>query len=142
MVAIESAANSAQAARFIDKLPDGYETIVGERGVGLSGGQRQRVTISRALLMNAPILIMDDSTSSVDTETERLIRDAMRESFAGRTTIVVSQRVGSVMDADEILVMDAGRIVERGVHADLVAAGDLYAEIHRLQSPTATRTGS
>ena len=142
MVAIESAASSAQAARFIDKLPDGYETIVGERGVGLSGGQRQRVTISRALLMNAPILIMDDSTSSVDTETERLIRDAMRESFAGRTTIVVSQRVGSVMDADEILVMDAGRIVERGVHADLVAAGDLYAEIHRLQSPTATRTGS
>ena len=140
--AIEAAATRAQAGRFIDNLPDRYETIVGERGVGLSGGQRQRVTISRALLMNAPILILDDSTSSVDTETERLIRDAMRESFAGRTTIVVGQRVGSVMDANEILVMDEGRIVERGVHADLVAAGGLYAEIHRLQSPAATRSGS
>jgi subfamily B ATP-binding cassette protein MsbA len=92
--------------------------------------------------MNAPILILDDSTSSVDTETERLIRDAMQESFAGRTTIVVGQRVGSMMDADEILVMDEGRIVERGVHADLVAAGGLYAEIHRLQSPAATRSAS
>ncbi len=140
--AIAAAATRAQAGRFIDNLPDRYETIVGERGVGLSGGQRQRVTISRALLMNAPILILDDSTSSVDTETERLIRDAMRESFAGRTTIVVGQRVGSVMDANEILVMDEGRIVERGVHADLVAAGGLYAEIHRLQSPAATRSGS
>ncbi len=134
---IEAAAAQAQAGRFIDALPEGYDTIVGERGVGLSGGQRQRVTISRALLMDAPILIMDDSTSSVDTETERLIRDAMRESFVGRTTIVVGQRVGSVMDADEILVMDEGRVVERGVHADLVAAGGLYAEILRLQSPAA-----
>ncbi len=139
---IEAAATRAQAGRFIDGLPDRYETIVGERGVGLSGGQRQRVTISRALLMNAPILILDDSTSSVDTETERLIRDAMRKSLAGRTTIVVGQRVGSVMDADEILVMDEGRIVERGVHADLVAAGGLYAEIYRLQSPAATRSAS
>ena len=139
---IEAAAERAQAGRFINDLPDGYETIVGERGVGLSGGQRQRVTISRALLMDAPILILDDSTSSVDTETERLIRDAMRGSFEGRTTIIVGQRVGSVMDADEILVMNEGRIVERGVHADLVAAGGLYAEIHRLQSPAATRTGS
>ena len=106
--------------------------------MGLSGGQRQRVTISRALLMDAPILILDDSTSSVDTETERLIRDAMRETFVGRTTIIVGQRVGSVMDADEILVMDEGRIVERGVHRDLVAAEGLYAEILRLQSPAAT----
>mgnify|MGYP002822682505 FL=1 len=87
--------------------------------------------------MDAPILIMDDSTSSVDTGTERLIRDAMKESFEGRTTIVVGQRVGSVMDADEILVMDEGRVVERGVHEDLVAAGRLYAEILRLQSPAA-----
>ena len=132
---IEAAAAQAQAGRFIDALPEGYDTIVGERGVGLSGGQRQRVTISRALLMDAPILIMDDSTSNVDTGTERLIRDAMKESFEGRTTIVVGQRVGSVMDADEILVMDEGRVVERGVHEDLVAAGRLYAEILRLQSP-------
>jgi len=136
--AIEAAAANAQAGRFIDNLPERYDTIVGERGVGLSGGQRQRVTISRALLMDAPILILDDSTSSVDTETERLIRDAMRETFVGRTTIIVGQRVGSVMDADEILVMDEGRIVERGVHRDLVAAEGLYAEILRLQSPAAT----
>ena len=139
---IEAAATQAQAGRFIDNLPERYETIVGERGVGLSGGQRQRVTISRALLMNAPILILDDSTSSVDTETERLIRDAMRDSFVGRTTIIVGQRVGSVMNADEILVMDEGRIVERGAHADLIEAGGLYSEIHRLQSPAATTTGS
>ena len=137
MAAIEAAAANAQAGRFIDNLPERYDTIVGERGVGLSGGQRQRVTISRALLMDAPILILDDSTSSVDTETEQLIREAMRESFVGRTTIIVGQRVGSVMDADEILVMDEGRIVERGVHAELVAAGGLYAEILRLQSPAA-----
>ncbi len=136
--AIEAAAANAQAGRFIDNLPERYDTIVGERGVGLSGGQRQRVTISRALLMDAPILILDDSTSSVDTETERLIRDAMRETFVGRTTIIVGQRVGSVMDADEILVMDEGRIVERGAHRDLVAAEGLYAEILRLQSPAAT----
>ena len=136
--AIEAAAANAQAGRFIDNLPERYDTIVGERGVGLSGGQRQRVTISRALLMDAPILILDDSTSGVDTETERLIRDAMRETFVGRTTIIVGQRVGSVMDADEILVMDEGRIVERGAHRDLVAAEGLYAEILRLQSPAAT----
>ena len=136
---IKAAAAQAQAARFIDKLPEGYKTIVGERGVGLSGGQRQRITISRALLMNAPIMILDDSTSSVDTETERLIRDSMRASLAKRTTIIVGQRVGSVMGADEILVMDEGRIVERGTHSELLAIAGLYREIYRLQSPDATR---
>lgn len=137
--AIKVAATQAQASRFIDTLPEGYQTIVGERGVGLSGGQRQRVTISRALLMNAPVMILDDSTSSVDTETERLIRDSMRDSLAKRTTIIVGQRVGSVMGADEILVMDKGKIVERGTHSELLAIEGLYREIYRLQSPDATR---
>lgn len=137
--AIKTAATQAQAARFINHLPEGYETIVGERGVGLSGGQRQRVTISRALLMNAPVMILDDSTSSVDTETERLIRDSMRDSLSKRTTIIVGQRVGSVMGADEILVMDKGRIEERGTHSELLAIEGLYQEIYRLQSPDAMR---
>ncbi len=132
---IIAAAERAQAGRFIDALPEQYDTIVGERGVGLSGGQRQRVTISRALLMNAAVLIMDDSTASVDTATERLIRDALREAFSGRTTILIGQRVSTVMNCDEIVVMDAGKIVERGTHDALLAAGGLYYRINRLQSP-------
>ncbi len=136
--AIAEAAEQAQAGRFINELPERYETVVGERGVGLSGGQRQRVTISRALIMNASVLIMDDSTASVDTATERLIRDALREAFAGRTTIIIGQRVSSVMDADEIVVMDGGEIVERGTHDSLLDSDGLYARIHKLQSPTET----
>ena len=132
---IITAAERAQAGRFIDALPDRYDTVVGERGVGLSGGQRQRVTISRALLMNAAVLIMDDSTASVDTATERLIREALREAFSGRTTILIGQRVSTVMNCDEIVVMDAGKIVERGTHDELLAAGGLYYRINRLQSP-------
>ncbi len=136
--AIVEAAEQAQARRFIDALPERYETVVGERGVGLSGGQRQRVTISRALLMNAAVLIMDDSTASVDTATERLIRDALRQAFAGRTTILIGQRVSTVMDCEEIIVLDSGRIVERGTHDELVATGGLYSRINRLQSPGET----
>lgn len=132
---IIAAAERAQAGRFIEALPERYDTIVGERGVGLSGGQRQRVTISRALLMNAAVLIMDDSTASVDTATERLIRDALREAFSERTTILIGQRVSTVMSCDEIVVMDAGKIVERGTHYDLLTAGGLYYRINRLQSP-------
>ena len=136
--AIAEAAEQAQAGRFINELPERYETVVGERGVGLSGGQRQRVTISRALIMNAKVLIMDDSTASVDTATEKLIRDALREAFEGRTTIIIGQRVSSVMDADEIVVMDGGAIVERGDHDSLLNRNGLYARIHELQSPTET----
>ena len=133
--AIVAAAERAQAGRFIDALPDRYDTVVGERGVGLSGGQRQRVTISRALLMNAGVLIMDDSTASLDTATERLIREALQEAFSGRTTILIGQRVSTVMNCDEIVVMDAGKIVERGTHEALLAAEGLYYRINLLQSP-------
>ncbi|MCY4108827.1 MAG: ABC transporter ATP-binding protein, partial [Chloroflexi bacterium] len=133
--AIVAAAERAQAGRFIDALPDRYDTVVGERGVGLSGGQRQRVTISRALLMNAGVLIMDDSTASLDTATERLIREALQEAFSGRTTILIGQRVSTVMNCDEIVVMDAGKIVERGTHEALLATEGLYYRINLLQSP-------
>ncbi len=136
--AIVKAAEQAQARRFIDALPEKYETVVGERGVGLSGGQRQRVTISRALLMNTAVLIMDDSTASVDTATERLIREALQEAFADRTTILIGQRVSTVMGCDEIVVLDSGRIVERGSHDELLAAGGLYFRINALQSPAET----
>ena len=134
---VASAADNAQAARFIDTLPDRYETVVGERGVGLSGGQRQRVTIARALVMDAPILSMDDSTSSVDTETERLIQLSIDRELAGRTAVIVSQRVSSVRNADQILVLEDGQISTRGTHQELLDRGGLYAEIHHLQSPAA-----
>ena len=131
---VRSAASQAQASRFIDILPETYETVVGERGVGLSGGQRQRVTIARALVMDAPILAMDDSTSSVDTETERLIQMSIDRQLAGRTSLIVSQRVSSVRAADEILVLEDGQITERGTHAELLELDRLYAEIFRLQA--------
>lgn len=132
---IISAAVQAQADRFISKLDGDYSTVVGERGVGLSGGQRQRATIARALIMNAPILIMDDCTASVDTETEQLIRNGLKQELNAKTLVVVGQRVSSVRDSDEILVLDKGQIVERGTHNELIALGGLYAEINRLQSP-------
>ena len=134
---VAGAADNAQAARFIDTLPDRYETVVGERGVGLSGGQRQRVTIARALVMDAPILAMDDSTSSVDTETERLIQLSIDRELAGRTAVIVSQRVSSVRNADQILVLEDGQISARGTHQELLDRSGLYAEIHHLQSPAA-----
>jgi ATP-binding cassette subfamily B protein len=130
---IEAAARAAQAHEFITQLPDGYQTVVGERGVTLSGGQRQRVAIARALLMDPRILILDDSTSSVDTETERLIQQALEKLMEGRTTFVIAQRLSTVRRADLILVMQDGRIVERGTHQELLAQGGLYREIYELQ---------
>jgi ATP-binding cassette subfamily B protein len=106
---------------------------VGERGVTLSGGQRQRIAIARALLMNPRILILDDSTSSVDTETERLIQQALNNLMVGRTTFIIAQRLSSVRKADRILVMDQGRIIEQGRHEELLQAGGLYREIYELQ---------
>ena len=128
-----AAAKAAQAHEFIEGFTNGYDTIVGERGVTLSGGQRQRVAIARALLMNPRILILDDSTSSVDTQTEKLIQSALDALMEGRTTFVIAHRLSTVRRADIILVMDAGRIVERGTHEDLLARGGLYKEIHDLQ---------
>ncbi len=128
-----AAARAAQAHEFIEGFPNGYETIVGERGVTLSGGQRQRVAIARALLMNPRILILDDSLSSVDTQTEKLIQAALDSLMEGRTTFVIAHRLSTVRRADMILVMDKGRIVERGTHHELLSQGGLYKEIHDLQ---------
>ncbi len=128
-----AAAKASQAHEFILELPNGYETIVGERGITLSGGQRQRVAIARALLMDPRILILDDSTSSVDTRTEKLIQEALENLMKGRTTFVIAHRLATVRRADVILVMDQGRIVERGTHGELLAKGGLYKTIHDLQ---------
>jgi ABC-type multidrug transport system fused ATPase/permease subunit len=128
-----AAARAAQAHEFITGFPEGYDTVVGERGVTLSGGQRQRVAIARALLMDPRILILDDSLSSVDTQTEKLIQEALDKLMEGRTTFVIAHRLSTVRRADLILVLDKGRIVQRGRHAQLLAEGGLYKEIHDLQ---------
>ena len=130
---VVAAAKAAQAHEFIEGFTNGYDTIVGERGVTLSGGQRQRVAIARALLMNPRILILDDSTSSVDTQTEKLIQAALDTLMEGRTTFVIAHRLSTVRRADIILVMDQGRIVEQGTHEELLARGGPYKEIHDLQ---------
>lgn len=130
---VTAAAQAARAHEFILALPNGYDTIVGERGVTLSGGQRQRIAIARALLMNPRILILDDSTSSVDTQTEYLIQQALAELMRGRTTFVIAQRLSTVKRADQILVLDHGRIVQRGTHDSLLEEGGLYKEIYDLQ---------
>jgi ATP-binding cassette subfamily B protein len=126
-------AKAAQAHEFIQELPDGYDTVVGERGVTLSGGQRQRVAIARALLLDPRILILDDSTSSVDTQTERLIQQALSHLMEGRTTFVIAHRLSTVHRADLILVMDGGCVIERGTHSELLAHDGLYREIYELQ---------
>ena len=128
-----AAAKAAQAHEFIEGFPKGYETIVGERGVTLSGGQRQRVAIARALLMDPRILILDDSLSSVDTQTEKLIQAALDTLMEGRTTFVIAHRLSTVRRADMIFVMDKGRIVQHGSHDELLRQGGLYKEIHDLQ---------
>ncbi len=130
---VVAAAQAARAHEFILAFPNGYDTIVGERGVTLSGGQRQRIAIARALLMNPRILILDDSTSSVDTQTEYLIQQALAELMRGRTTFVIAQRLSTVKRADQILVLDHGRIVQRGTHDSLLEEGGLYKEIYDLQ---------
>ena len=126
---IALAARRAQASSFIDRLPDGYETMVGERGLTLSGGQRQRIAIARALLADPRILILDDATSSVDAQTEASIKEGLQEALAGRTTFIVAHRLSTISLADEIVVMDAGRIVDSGSHAELLERCDLYREI-------------
>lgn len=127
------AAKVAQLHDFISSLDDAYDTAVGERGVTLSGGQRQRMSIARAVLLDPPILILDDSTSSVDANTEDQIRRAMEEVMRGRTTLIIAHRLSTVHRADEIVVLDRGEIVERGAHADLLALGGKYHEIYELQ---------
>jgi ATP-binding cassette subfamily B multidrug efflux pump len=130
---VRAAAEAAQADAFIEGLPDGYETRVGERGVKLSGGQRQRIAIARALLVDPRILIMDDSTSSVDTETESSLRAALEGLMVGRTTFVVASRLSTVRRADLILLIDGGTLVASGTHDELLAENCLYAEIASSQ---------
>jgi ATP-binding cassette subfamily B protein len=131
--AIETAARAAAAHKFITQFPLGYQTMVGERGVTLSGGQKQRIAIARAILRNPRILILDDSTSSVDTETEHIIQQALSVLMQGRTTFVIAQRLLTLKTADMILVLDKGRIVQRGTHTELLAQQGLYREIYDLQ---------
>ncbi len=126
---VELAARRAQAAEFIERLPDGYETLVGERGLTLSGGQRQRVAIARALVADPRVLILDDATSSVDATTEARIREGLREAMAGRTTFVVAHRLSTIALADEVVVMDEGRIVDRGTQEELLERCELFREI-------------
>src|SRR5256886_1980556 len=130
---IEKCARAAQAHEFIMELEDGYDTVVGERGVTLSGGQKQRLAIARAFLMNPRILILDDATASVDSRTERLIQEAMRQLSAGRTTFVIAHRFSTVQHADLILVLKEGRVVERGTHDELIKRGGFYSEIFEQQ---------
>ena len=130
---IESAARAAHAMEFIERLPEGLETQVGQRGVLLSGGQRQRIAIARALLKDAPILIMDEATANLDGESERHIQAALETLTEGRTTLIIAHRLSTIERADRIVVMEAGRIVEQGDHAALLAADGRYAELHRAQ---------
>jgi ATP-binding cassette, subfamily B, bacterial len=131
---MEAAAGAANCDEFVRRLPDGFDTQVGERGVRLSVGQKQRITIARALLKDAPILILDEATASVDTATERWIQEAFERLLAGRTALVIAHRLSTILNADEILVLADGRIAERGVHADLVAAGGIYSRLWRAQA--------
>jgi ABC-type multidrug transport system fused ATPase/permease subunit len=131
---IEEAARSANADDFISALPDGYHSQVGERGVRLSGGERQRIAVARAFLKNAPVLILDEPTSSLDSRTEKVILDVLDRLMAGRTTFIIAHRLSTIRYADQILVLDQGRIVERGEHDELLLSDGLYSQLHRLQN--------
>ena len=130
---VEAAARAAHAHEFIERLPDRYETLVGERGVKLSGGQRQRVAIARAILKDPAVLVLDEATSNLDTESERLIEDAMEKLLVGRTTLIIAHRLSTVRRADRLVVVDRGRIVEEGAHGELLGRGGVYARLYQHQ---------
>lgn len=130
---LEAAARAAQIHDLISRLPDGYDTMVGERGYRFSGGEKQRIAIARVVLRNPPVLVLDEATSALDTETERAVQDALDHLAAGRTTIAIAHRLSTVRDADQIVVLDGGRIVERGTHEELLELGGRYAALQRVQ---------
>lgn len=139
---VEAAARAAHIHDFILRLPDGYETQVGERGLKLSGGEKQRVAIARALLKNPAILIFDEATSALDSKSEKAIQTALDRIQVGRTTLVIAHRLSTVMDADQILVLDAGRVLEKGTHRELLEAGGTYAQMWLLQQQEPEVAGS
>jgi ATP-binding cassette subfamily B protein len=130
---VRAAAEAAAATEFLDRLPDGFDTFLGEKGVRLSGGQRQRIAVARAILRNPPILLLDEATSALDAESERAVQLALARLAAGRTTLVIAHRLATVLKANRIVVMDEGRIVAEGAHHDLIRQGGLYARLAALQ---------
>ena len=127
------AAELANASEFIEKMPDSYGTMIGERGVTLSGGQRQRIAIARAIIRNAPLLVLDEPSTGLDPAAEQLVFEALTNLMEGRTSIVIAHRLATVRRADVIFVVDAGRIVERGTHEELLAEGGLYSRLYEMQ---------
>ncbi len=130
---LEAAARAAQIHDLIDRLPDGYETVVGERGYRFSGGEKQRIAIARTVLRDPPILVLDEATSALDTETERAVQAALDELARGRTTVAIAHRLSTVRDAEQIAVLDRGRLVELGDHDELMAIGGRYAAMVEVQ---------
>jgi subfamily B ATP-binding cassette protein MsbA len=133
LAAVKKAAEAAQADEFIRELPRGYDTVIGERGLSLSGGQRQRIAIARALLKNAPILILDEATSSLDTESESLVQAALQNLMSGRTTVVIAHRLSTIRRADRIVVLENGTISDIGTHEDLMSRLGTYRRLYDLQ---------